>query len=133
LTNVLAREGTSTESNEGERHPGESAYGGFHPDPAQFAIHQKLDAIVTLVNEHKVETRAENALLNEKLGNLESEVTKVKRKFEETGPSQPGTSKCARIPRSLSVSSLYTMDLHVCFHTSHCLHGGGENITREGC
>jgi len=52
LTNVLARVGTSTETNEGERHRGESAYGGFHPDPVQFAIHQKLNAIVTLVKTH---------------------------------------------------------------------------------
>lgn len=113
LTNAPVGEGTSTGNREAETAHGESAFGGFqsiYPDPT-FAIHQKLDAIVDLFDKHKAETRAENAQLKEKIGGLGSEVTKLKRRLEENAQSQPAPSKCARIPRSLSVSSSSALQL----------------------
>ena len=79
LTNRLAGEGTSTEEHEAEGVRAES-YGGYpapypagYPD-ASFGIHQKLDAIVSMFNEHKAESRAENSQLKEQIGSLGSGV-----------------------------------------------------------
>ena len=71
LTNRLVGEGTSTEEHEAEGVRAES-YGGYPaPYPAgkateviqlpiqlatSFGIHQKLDAIVSMFNEHKAES-----------------------------------------------------------------------------
>ena len=58
-----------------------------------------------MLNEHRSETQTHRAQLQEKIDNLGTEVTKLKRKLEDAlsvaSPNRP-----VRIPRSFSVSCL---------------------------
>ena len=98
MTSSITGQGSSAGC-EVERAYIEGTYGGCPPDPS-FALYQKLNAIVNMLNEHKIEIRIETAQLKEKVSNLGSEVAKLKWQLEDTAQS----SQCARIPHSLSVS-----------------------------
>lgn len=64
------------------------------------AIHQKLDAIVTMIEEHKAMSRIESVQLKDEVNKLGSEVMNLERKLETT----PSQARVSRIPRDLSVS-----------------------------
>ena len=117
LTRRLAVEESRVRDGVGNSHAQAEAaagtsYGDYgptgSPDPT-ISIHQKLDAIVFMFEEHKTETRSENRKLKEEIVGLRSEVAELKKKVEESAQaSQFQLPSRSRIPRDLSVSEDHT-------------------------
>lgn len=123
LTNRLAGEGTSTG---GEGVVYGSPYPAGYPDP-DIGIHQKLDAILVMFNEHKAELRAETAQVREEVGSLLSEVSKLKQKLEEPLQHQTVLSQRSRIPRDISVNVAVTLTFYLYF--ARCYTGSSEDTS----